>query len=440
MTEPRDNALIRAFELPLHRAPADVWPLIREGWRKSVELANWCVTTMLSLDDPAAARPPEFDLYARAFGRAAEKRGRKDAAKVLPARKAAFPGGEFFGGAMLSAASIIEDVQREYRADRFEVFFRRSRSPRIYRSFPFPVHGQMVKDAWLDGDGRPWVRLTLPGGRVELQLKNGREFAPQMAKFHDLVRRKEQGLPFREVVLREKRCRGGDCMVKFVYATGPRERPGDRPLVLTLGPQNFWRADFIREGVGGRCFVRAWVLNNDHWRGVAARHAKHLGWLERTGQDAKAERRLGSNRAREQARRLEIACEKDKNRLASFAHEAAAQLAGFCERNGVGEVYYLDRDRGFMTWRESGEPLPFPWRQLHDKLAQKLEERGIALHLETAPGVTPSAGPEENPDGEIVIEPEDERWLRLDRLRERAGLRVLEARRRSSSPRAATAR
>lgn len=387
----------RAFELPLARAEAAAWQLIRDGWKKSVELANWCVEELRRLDaDPVDERGKlrklgECDLYARAFGRSKNRKGKS---KTL--RKPGFRGWQFFAGDHPSggsqeASGIVCDVEDKYRAERLEVHVRRSQKFSEYDSYPWTLNGQSVKDVGLDGNGRPWVLLRMPGGDVKLQMRNGREFAPQMARFHDLVRRTEAARgrgekpAFKEVVLRDKRCRGGDVMVKFVCDVPVRERRGDRPLVLSLRPDCFWAADFIREGVGEHCFVRAWVLNNDHWRGVAARHAKHLSWLKRMAQDAKAERRFGGNKAKEQARRLEIACEKDRNRLASFTHEAAAQLAGFCERNGVGEVFYLDGawDRGFMTYRDSGEPLPFPWHQLHAKLEQKLTQSGIELHSES---------------------------------------------------------
>lgn len=459
MSEEAAKTVIRAFELPLHRPPGHVWPIINEGWKKTVELANWSVEQLRRLDEDAIdehgklRKLGEVDLYARAFGREKPRSGRKDVTKVLPARKAGFRGREFFaGGGMREAAGVIRDVEAEYRGDRFEVHVRRSKSFRQYREYPWTLNGQSVQDVWLDGNGRPWARLTLPGGQVELQMRNGRDFVPQMVRFHDLVRRKGDGLPFKEVVIREKRCRDGYAMIKFVCEVPVQERPastrGQRPLVLTTSPDCFWRADFIREGVGERCFVRAWVLNNDHWRRVAARHDRHLDALFRMSQDAKAERRMiGTNRAdRDHLGRLDLACEKDRNRLASFTHEAAAHLANFCDRSGVGEVYYLDRDQGFMSRRHGprrGEPLPFPWHELHRKLAQKLEQRGVALYSESGFGSAPSAVPERvDPEGEIITTTtteDDGQWLRLDRLLEMAGRKVLEVKRRRGSLIAATA-
>jgi hypothetical protein len=436
------ETVVRAFEMPLARADAPTWAVVRECWKNARALANWCVDEMRRQDDPELPKPPEFDLYARAFGREKDGAGRKDKAKVLPARRAGFAGHEFFAGCKLAGASIISDVQGDYRRDRFEVLVRRGRAFRSYREYPWPVHGQLVKDAWIDGNGRPWLSLTLPGGRAELQMRNGRDFAPQMARFRDLIARKGQGLPFKEIVLREKRCRGGDVLVKMVAELPVREKTGDRPLVLTLSPSHFWTADFIREGPGERCFVRAWVLNNDHWRGVAARHRKHLDLLARMRQDAKAERRMGNNRAKQQALKLDVACEKDRNRLASFTHEAAAQLAGFCERNGVGEVYYLDRDQGFMDFRESKEPMRFPWHELRSKLEQKLTERGIALYSESGERVSAPASPE-SPRSDGAIDGnalEGHQWLRTDRLREAATLKVSRAMSRRDSANAATAR
>lgn len=37
------NTVVRAFELPLQHADAEVWPLLRECWKQSAMLANWGV-------------------------------------------------------------------------------------------------------------------------------------------------------------------------------------------------------------------------------------------------------------------------------------------------------------------------------------------------------------------------------------------------------------
>lgn len=355
--------VVRAFELPLHYADAGAWQLIRQCWREARRLANWCQTEMLRQDDPEQPKPPEFDLYARAFGRERESRGRKNKEKVLPARAGKFPGGEFFKGAMKSASTIIENVHANYKRDRPDVLVRNLRSWRNYRSVPWPVHADMVKRVWLDGNGRPCLALTLPGGDVELRMRNGREFGRQMGHFRDLIRRFEAGERAKEVVLREKKCRGGDVMVKMVAELTALEKTGSQTLTLISTPESFWVAE-----LDGR---QAWVLNADHVRRTAARHAEHLRALDRLRQDGKAEARLASSRAWQQQTRLDILCEKDRNRLASFIHEASCQLADFARRQRIGEVVYDDHCREFSP--------KFPWRQLRDRLKAQLTYRGIVL-------------------------------------------------------------
>lgn len=437
---------VRAFELPLHYADAGTWQLLRECWRQGRRLANWAQVEMLHQDDPESDTPPDFDLYARAFGRAVAKPsysthyevdGKRVSRKTpgakqirtlngkdLIPRKAAFPRGEFFAGAMASAASIIEDVQANYRRDRYNVLVRNLRSWRSYRSVPWPVHGQRVKSAWLDDNGRPCLLLTLPGGDVELRMRNGREFGRQMAQFKTLVGQatREQPFtgPFTEVVLREKHCRGGDVMVKLVAKMPVRERTGDRTLVLLTDPQAFWVAE-----LDGR---QAWVDNADNIRRLVARHQQHLREVQRLGQDAKAERRLQSNRAWQQQTRLDMLCENDHNRLASFTHEIACHLAEFARRQRVAEVFYLDRDRGFIPM--------FPWANLHTKLANKLKDRSITLYSESGFGVVPSLDATQK-DGVIDLDTpeskETETWLRITKLREMATRKILHARSRSAS-------
>lgn len=417
-----DDFVIRAFELPLHHAGKETWELIRECWRHARQLANWCQTEMLRQDDPAAPRPPDFDLYARAFGRLAEKRGRKDATKVLLAREAGFPARDFFAGARQSASTIIEDVQADYRQHRHDVFVRHSRTIINYRNYPWPVHGQQVKAAWLDeGNGRPHLRITLPGGQVELRMRNGAEFGRQMAHFRTLVARHGAGVPFKQIVLREKKCRGGDVMIKMVAELPVRQRTGDRVLVLATDPEAFWVAEIDRR--------RAWVLNNDHWRRVVARHQEHLRILQRMSEDAKAERRMGNNLAGRQQARLDVLCQKDRDRLASFTHEAASHLAQFAARQGVGCVLYLDRERGYVP--------RFPWHELHAKLAQKLEELGIAFHAESDAKSKASQANVFDEEMEAEIRPttqtEDERWTRACELRERSNLKLATAMTRGTS-------
>lgn len=356
---------------------------------------------------------------------------------------------------------------------------------------------ECLKPAWLDDSGRPHIVVTLPtgcnrksgtddnedsesseGGKTILRLRGGPEFARQMAQFRQIVR---GDLPRRQVQIRWKPCseshhrptcrlngQPGRVMVKMVADLPVREKPGGRTIVLMTDPNAFWVA-----WLDGQ---KAWVLNNDHfvrttkryeeslcrircieWRRerlekprVVIAHEKHLRQLQRMSQDAKAERRIRGNRDEKQLIRLKKMADKDRRRLDSFTHEVAANLVNFAIRQGVGEIWYLDRDKGFIS--------KFPWFELHLKLKDKCKANGIDLASESDGESSTNNQPDgPNEDGQTndespsnplpasgngqMIESrseEDDVWIRVDRLREMAALRVISARKRSGSHPAVT--
>lgn len=422
---------IRAFELPLHRAePEGAWGILAESWRQAADLANWCVRTLVRLDVnptpaqreagkcPPMPRLPKGGLYrlaADAFGLMQD--------------------GCWWAGAAGSFSAVTKAVGDYWAKHRWNVLWRCAEQPPCWASYPFPLRGQEWTGAGFDDAGRPWVEVNLPSGtprkpvHARLHLRGGPEFGRQMALFRRLV---DGALPRKQLVVRWQRCSEschrptrrvggvpGRVMVKMVADLPAGDRPGGRTLVLLTDPAAFWVAE-----LDGRA---AWVLNADHARRGVARHGEHLRVLQRLSEDAKAERRLGSNRAQKQQARLEVVCHKDRNRLASWTHETAAHLAGFAARQGVGEVLYLDRDRGFCP--------RFPWFELHTKLAAKLEAAGIAFYSESS--LLRQGGGGRLTDAVEVadIEPtaEDGKWERIARLREAATGRLAAARKRKGS-------
>lgn len=438
-TEDADT-VVRAFELPLQHAPVEAWPLVRRCWDEAAMLANWCVQQLARHDvtrTPGMEKLPPYlvpDLYAMVFGRAREKPGRKDKSKVLPVVSKCYDGAEFFAGAAASANSILQKVRAKYLDERLRVIWqRRGQFSRYDSPAPWPVHAAAWHKAWFDESGKPCVRVALPGGQVDLQLRGGPEFGRQMDLFRRVV---EGSLPRLELVIRWQRASEGchrptvkvggvpgRVMVKMVAKLPVRERPGDRTLALLTDPNAFWVAD-----LDGR---PAWVMNADHFRRGVARHAEHLRILRRMSEDAKAERRITGNRARHQQERLDAQCEKDRRRIKSWVQESAAHLVGFAVRQKVGEVLYLDRDRGFIP--------RFPWHSLHQQLGEKLKENGIAFYSESGKQTpafddsSPEVEPGEGIDIGSTTPQEDDKWLRISRLREQSARKVLKARSRSGS-------
>ncbi len=433
MTE-QPETVVRAFELPVQSLSTESRTLLVECWRQAAMLANWGADRLRAADisrtpDMERLPPmPPVDLYSSFTGIA---RQAKKGPRTAPVRTGpGYIGQDFFAGAKGSAQAILRGVWEEYREDRIDVVWRLRRSHRTYK-IPqnWPVTGQMWREARLDDNGRPVVRFALPGGMAELTLRGGPEFGRQIALFRQVVKGE---LPRLELTIRWQRssesCHRPVCylagvpgrvMVKMVARVPVKKRTGDRTLVLLTDPQAFWVAE-----LDGR---RAWVLNADHVRRGVGRHEEHLRRLQRMSEDAKAERRLHSNRAAQQQVRLESLCYKDHNRLSSWTHETAAHLIGFCVRQGVGEIFYLDRDRGFIP--------RFEWRGLHDKLADKAKAQGIAFYSESGAGMVadPAADSMEPGDVDIRTNNGDGQWERSTQSRVTALGNLLAGRRRGGS-------
>jgi hypothetical protein len=273
-------------------------------------------------------------------------------------------------GASQSVSLICRAVQRKYAAERLAVLWRKTQAPTTYRApHPWPVNGQSWRAAWLDGSGRPHVRVTLPGGAAELRLRGGPEFGRQMALFRQVC---EGDLPRLQLDVRgqprsssfHRRGRGESrIMVKMVARLPRPEVKSGRVMTLCVLPEAFWAAE-----LDGR---PAWVLNAQHVRRAMDWLAVHYDRLQRLRQDAKAERRCCPRASRAWKASLDRMCEKHRRRMSSWLHEAAAYAVGFAARQGVGELCYDDSRRG-------GLPL-FPWHRLKSLLADKCAAAGILL-------------------------------------------------------------
>lgn len=444
--------VIRACELPLRFAEDETWKLLLECWSQASMLANWTVHTLarhdiVRLPDMDKLPPmPVIDLYATAFGRKKTKPGKKDASKTLHACDPQYTGYEFFGGAMQSANIIMNDVLARYKRYRFDIVWRRVRSLDTYRGmYPWPIHGKAWGKARLDENGKPSIEVSLPGGKVRLELRGGPEFHRQMKLFKEMVeldklpesmRKDELGRPQMEIRYQRGSMSShrqmtptrqpGRVMVKMLARVTPREdKEATRCLVLTTDPGAFWVAEIDQR--------QAWVLNADHVRRGIARHQEHLSTIQRLAQDAKAESRIYFNRHSKQQTRLEALVHKNHNRICSWTHESAAHVINFAVRQKVCEIFYLDKNTGFIE--------KFPWRMLHDKLADKAKLNGINFYSEsvlTKSKTSPNIKTDEiqaDEEASVDIEPtkEDDKWTRVARLRELAVKKLISAKNRKGS-------
>lgn len=435
VTAKDEGMAVRALELPLQSTDDQTWELLRDCWHHSSMLANWAVHALARHDVvrlPGMEKlpdPPDVDLYPLAMGRKKTKPSRKNPDATLLACDPEYAGYEFFTGAKETVTAILQQVRKRYVKNRFEVIWLRRRALDTFRNpFPWPISSGSWRGAWLDEAGKPHVEVTLPGGRGVLRLRGGPEFRRQMGMFRQIV---EGKLPKAQMSIYWKRCSEschrptctiggipGRVIVKMV-AKFPvvEKRAGDRAMVLLTDPNALWVAELD----GGE----KWVLNRDDIRRNVARHQHHLCVLKRLSDDCKAERRLKSGRAKVLEPKIRAMCHKDRNRIDSAVKETAANLVNYAARRRVSEIFYLDRDKGFMP--------SFPWFELHKRLSDLCEVQGIGLYSESSALPPDEASKPFVVPGDIVPTSEDARWERVAHLREMAITKVIAGKRRRGS-------
>lgn len=381
--------ITRSISLPVQECLSSDWgeflKTLHGAWRQSTDLANWASHTLANHDvvrTPEMKQLPKFepiDLYALAFGRKKEKRG-KDGVKVLPTVEGQVGGWE---GARIAAASLLRRALGKYLKERGKIVWRRERrTPEYLYPVPFPVHAQ----AWvvfLD-KGRPIISMGLPGARVSVRLRNGDEFAPAI---HVLQGIEDGSIKAGELsICRQRsycpdrkdtdRLPGGGhrnsyrVMLRISYSTEVAEAPEGNTIVQVKTGGD----PFITVDVPGSV---PWVLHVPQMR----QHIiAHKAFRDRFADDLKFEKRWPRGKRRRMLRRLERGCDKQNRRLDSFCKETAAQVVGYIERAvkranlpaGV-RIEWDDKDRSYAP--------TFPFHQLRAAMSCKAEERQMRLEI-----------------------------------------------------------
>lgn len=389
MTDDRDQKrwLIRSIALPVQECTSMPWPefmrLLHGCWRQSTDLANWASQTCARNDvtrTPGMTQLPKYnalDLYALAFGREREKRGRTPD-KVLPVVAPQYDGGEFWTGAKITAASLLRRVQAKYIRERGKIIWRRERrTPEFLFPYPFPVHQQAWAPMLLD-KGRPVVAVGLPGGRISLRLRNGPEFASQMAVFRKLV---DGDVGQQELVLtRQRSFRAGHTRQDSQRLPGGGHGNSYRVMVRIAYRIESYAADPAAKHAslrtGGDPFLtllvpgeeRQWLL---HAPWVQNWIVEHTRFLQDFSDDLKYEKRWPTTKRRGLNRYRERRCEKHSRRMKSFLQETASQVVGHAKRRGCGRIVYDDSDRSFAE--------SFPWHLFATGLQHKCDSEGLVL-------------------------------------------------------------
>jgi len=359
----------RAVTLPI-RGPVNMtWkefdPMLRSAWHQATALANWSVLQLLKSDvirRPGEEKMPKLDtvdLYKKWNAEPYDQR-------------------EFWKGGTQAASAIMRAAELRYRKERWHTIWMRQKVPPTYRyPMPFPLHQQ----AWSimqDADNLYVLTASLPGGRVQLQLRRGKSFDRQVYAIRQLL---DGNAMQGEAALLRRRV-GGDngqvghdqrvrfrVMVKLVMwlprTTVPTSKAlGDedtRVVSLKTDTDHFLIA--VPPGRG-----EPWYLNMDQLRGQVIAHER---LRHRMSTDLKFEKRWPKHTRDRMTAALALHCDKQHNRLQSVMQQACAQIAGVVRRSKATHVVYDDTVDTYID--------PFPWSIFRTMLAAKIDEAGAVL-------------------------------------------------------------
>lgn len=357
--------VLRAIAIPVVRPLNRPWPELREAlaavWADCTACANWAVT----------------QLYTRDCKRNGEaKMPGMEKCYLYPEARQRFP-----NIASNCVVSLLQATERKYREKRYEVVWTSGASvPNFRYPMPAPYHNATWRASYEpageseNSDKVPCVTVQVrDGDKFTLQLRGGKDFARQLASFRQLVSGEAcQG----ELSIYRQRVGGSENR----GGVSGRDSGGQKAQFRVMLKMVAW---FPRQAVYGLkgvmaarsdvdalvCAVdekgeRLWWLNADHVRRWQAEHKRRL---HRWAEDAKHENRPVANF---QSLRERVV-KKQKDRLASFCREAAAQLVGFAKRRKYAGIRWDDSERSFCP--------EFVWFQLKDRIAMKCNAEGLTF-------------------------------------------------------------
>jgi len=350
------------------------WPQLREvlraSWGQATSMTNWIMGRMFAVDlvrTPGAAKIGKFQFD----GKPLYHECRQKWPDFRPT----------------SLASLMNSLQRKYRKKRYEVVWTgKSSLPSARYPQPYPVHNREWKPMFVPagkegGDPVPAVEVPLVGGKMLLQLRQGRDWRGQVADFRKFV--SGEAIKGELAILQKRVCgknghgnglierdEGGQkaksCVMVKLVGWFPRQA---RPPVagsLLLRRDSDALLVACRETERGLSTVRTW-----HWNHLRRWVAGHKRQLQRWSDDHKAEQRRGPASF---ASRREAACLKYHNRMESAQKELAHQVAQLCRRLRVAELVYDATDHGYFGQTK------WTWSAFETVLANKLNEFGVVFH------------------------------------------------------------
>lgn len=228
------------------------------------------------------------------------------------------------------------------------------------------------------GDLVPVVDVPLVGGRVLLQLRQGKDWRGQVADFRKFI----SGEAIKgELAMLRKRVGGNGS--DHGNGVADRDEGGQKAMYRIMIKMVGWFPRTQRGPVEGSLLLRKDVnallvasrqtelgidtVRQWHWEHLKRWAAEHRRRLQAWSDDQKAEQRPHVSFAS----RREAACHKYHNRMESAQKELAHQIAELCRRQHVAEVVYDDTDSGYFG------DVEWTWSAFEVVLANKLNEFGV---------------------------------------------------------------
>jgi hypothetical protein len=354
---------LRALILPVSGPDGASWAelrgKLRELWAATTHCSNWIMTELYARDVRRQPHDQRLPAMPRIY--------------LYPEARQLFPN--------LSAqavAALAQEVQRRYRARRYDLLWTRASSLPTYR---YPVACAIPAQAWsLHEDEESWtVSLRLGDERWRLRLRGGPHMRYHSQRLHQIL---------------EGEAEKGSVTIYETAARGTSHRNGSTPHAtrvmlkiaawLPKAPAASGTATLrVRTHPSALLFADPdWYIDPGPLRGVLAADARrrksiiaNLG-LER-GQPRR--RRQGIEKALSELSR------RSRQRLAEACRTYAAHLAAYAKRRNAGDVHYDDSIRSALPH--------FPWEQLRRRVAEKLDEHHIQfVHVNAGEPEPKSAG------------------------------------------------
>lgn len=343
---------IRSIVLPIAGPVDATWAELREAlrasWAESTRCANWMLTELYARD--VRRQPSE------------KKLGKMPRVYLYPEARTQFP-----SLASQTVASLEREVSRKYRARRYELLWLQSVSLPVMR---YPVGLPLPSQMWRleHDDGGTWLFSARIGDRRwRLRLRGGPHFYHHLKVIEAVA---AGGLKAGAATLYQCTVHESDHRLGVTRKSRLLVRiPVDLPIRSENGRSGSLQVRTTRDALiraGDPHSENAWIEHHNHIRRAIIAYERQRQHL---ADDLKAEKRWPARQCEGIVGRMGELGRRQRQRMESWLHEAAAHLVGYARRRRIAQIEYDDSDRSFVGL--------FPWAALRAKIAEKCEISGV---------------------------------------------------------------